>query len=405
MRRARPRARKYEVSCASLRGFVLRVLPSGKKVYYVRHRKRGRDTRERVGLVTELSLAQAQARAAALLRGAAPPDAPPAPSPTSPSYSPSPPSPPSPPSSPASPRLREFAARFDREHITPYLKPRTQKQYRDCLRLYLLPQLGELPLHTITRAHVAAVHREHRAIPCAANQAVRVLSVIFSRAIEWGVLSERAFNPAHRLRKYRERRRERFLTPDERQRLERALQVGLETRAGRPGAIGWANAAAVRLLAWTGMRRGEVLALRWEMVDYRHGCLRLPDSKTGRKTVPISRQVVALLRALEERRRLGCPWVLYSTTGQPLHPNSLERAWRRIRARAGLEGVRLHDLRHSAASDALMSGVPLDVVGKVLGHRSPRTTARYAHIADHVVAEAVARMGDAIERAQTGTGD
>ncbi len=385
VRRARAKDRKYELSCASLRGFMLRVLPSGRKVYYVRHKRGGRDTRARIGPADEISLADARRRAAASLHE------PRAPSETHKT-----------PPRPASPRLREFAARFDREHVAPYLKPKTQRQYRDCLRLYLLPTLGDLPMAEITRARVAAVHREFRAIPSAANQAIRVLSVMFSRAIDWGVLPESAHNPARRLRKYKERPRERFLSPEERQRLERVLKAGVATPAGRRGSIRWANAAAVRLLAWTGMRRGEALALTWEMVDYRHRCLRLPDSKTGRKTVPISKQVIRLLRELEARRLPGCPWVLYGARGQPLHANSLERAWRNIRERAGLPGVRLHDLRHSAASDALMSGVPLGIVGKVLGHRSPRTTARYAHIADHALAEAVARMGDAIERAQDG---
>jgi integrase len=147
------------------------------------------------------------------------------------------------------------------------------------------------------------------------------------------------------------------------------------------------------------MRRDEVLALTWSMVDVRHRVFRLPESKSGQKVVPIGSPVLALIEELQERRRDGCRFVLpgQGPSGR-IHGSSLTRSWATFRKSVGLDDVRLHDLRHSAASDALMSGVPLAVVGKILGHKNPNTTARYAHISDAVLDQAVETMTATIVR-------
>jgi integrase len=155
----------------------------------------------------------------------------------------------------------------------------------------------------------------------------------------------------------------------------------------------------------TGMRRTEICDLTWEMVDYRHRCFRLPESKTGQKVVPVSSRVLDLVRECRSKWK-ACSFdpkprfVVFSQNGQRLEPSSLSRTWcTGVRDRIpGLEGVRLHDLRHSMASDAIMSGVPLAVVGKILGHRKPETTARYAHIADTVLNDAVELVAETIHR-------
>jgi len=191
------------------------------------------------------------------------------------------------------------------------------------------------------------------------------------------------------VKKFPTKSRERFLTPEERATLEAFLERAQNTEGNQYGHLRWHSVAAIRLLALTGMRRDEVLNLTWDMVDYRHRCFRLPDSKTGQKVVPVSDDTLELVR---ECRRVweACAhdpkprYVIYSRMGTRVRSAALSATWsRRVRDRIpGFEGVRLHDLRHSAASDALMAGVPLAVVGKILGHRRPETTARYAHIAD-----------------------
>lgn len=136
---------------------------------------------------------------------------------------------------------------------------------------------------------------------------------------------------------------------------------------------------------------------RWSMVviDSARPCLRLPDSKTGARVVPLSPQAAATLAAAQPRG--ADPTALVCATASGRRIGNIERTWQTLRSRAGLEDVRLHDLRHSAASDAIAAGVPLALVGGILGHRSTRTTARYAHLADDALAAAAAAMGAAIE--------
>ncbi|MCA9691803.1 MAG: site-specific integrase, partial [Myxococcales bacterium] len=366
VQRARPRARKYEVSCALIRGFHLRVLPSGKKAYYVRLRRDGRDLRERLGSVDELTLEEAQAQARARLReGRATPERvegegmPVAPRAAA-----------EPPPRTATPAkrgllLRQLIPRYLAQHVDIHLKPDTQVAYRSYAQS-LLQQFGGDALVDIDPERVERWHGSMRDTPCAANKSVRVLSHMFTKAIEWGLIPHTHRKPTDNIRMFRERRRERFLTPEERRRLEAVLQEAEAKPSNARGAIRWSMAAAIRLLALTGMRRGEVLSLTWSMVDLRHRCFRLPDSKTGQRAVPFGSPVVDLLRELEPFRRPHCPYVVYSQQETKIRGAALGRSWEQIRERAGLPGVRLHDLRHSAASDAIMSGVPLAVVGKIL---------------------------------------
>ncbi|MCB9752937.1 MAG: site-specific integrase [Myxococcales bacterium] len=288
--------------------------------------------------------------------------------------------------------------------MTVYLKPGTQRRYRDHLARHLLPALGDRRLDAITAADVTRLHGSMRETPAQANNALSVLSTLFSCAARWGALPADHAAPTQYVRKYKLRARARFLTPEERARLERALAEGERVASGRAGALRWSTVGAIRLLALTGMRRGEVLGLRWSMVDRRRRCLRLPDSKTGQKVVPISGHALALLDELARRRAPGCDYVLYSSQRRPLHTSTLEDSWRIVRARAGLEGVRLHDLRHSAASDAINAGVSLEVIREILGHADIRTTQRYAHLTRGVIAEGVERMGASIVAA-SGEGD
>jgi integrase len=133
--------------------------------------------------------------------------------------------------------------------------------------------------------------------------------------------------------------------------------------------------AAVRLLLFTGCRLREILHLRWEHVDTERGLLLLPDSKTGRRAVMLNAPALAVLNSLP---RVG-PYVI--PAGDPKRPrHDLKRLWRAVCTRAGLERVRLHDLRHTYASVGAGGGLGLPVIGKLLGHTQPATTQRYAHL-------------------------
>jgi hypothetical protein len=166
------------------------------------------------------------------------------------------------------------------------------------------------------------------------------------------------------------------------------LLRGLQIPPGRKGHLDRMGVWALQLLSLTGLRRDEIRDLTWPMVDWQHSCLNLPDTKTGQRNVPVPSQVMALLRRIHDHtgnRKEGL--VVHSRTGRKL--SGLNLTWKNIREAVGIPDVRLHDLRHSFASDALMGGVPLAIVGEMLGHRQPSTTKRYAHLANRVVREAL----------------
>jgi len=378
---AKVRGRKYELTCGALKGFMLRVTAQGKKAYYVRYTaKNGKDVRERLGSTREIAFEEARARAQSRLElseaeitplqavGSRPP------------------------------RLRDFARRFIEEHVNVRLKPGSRKKYPQSINGSILPMFGKLRLDEVRRVDVIQWHSSMRSTPYQANAVLTTLSSIYGRAIEWEVLPPNFLSPTRGVRKFPTKSRERFLSPDERDRLEARLDHGLELPKNQKGALFWSTVTAIRLLAYTGMRRTEVCDLTWSMVDWRHHCLRLPESKTGKKVVPVSSATLELLRMCKERSRTKPnKWVIPNRAGGRIDPEVLTHSWVAIRnSLPGFSRVRLHDLRHSAASDALNAGVPLAVVGKILGHKKPETTARYAHISDHSLRKGVEAMGTAI---------
>ena len=383
VRGCKPRAKMYEVTCEALPGFILRVLPTGKKVALVRYRVDGKDRRIKIGLLgPDLSIEEARRRAVAVLadvaagvvaddRSGQPPAVRPAlvnqvePRPST------------------SITLRELAERFMRVHVDVRLKPLTAERYRSMLDAIILPAFGDRDFRSVTKAEVAELHGSMRDRPGAANNMLSIISSLYTRIIEdWEVAEMR--NPARGIKLFPMRKRERFLSPEERQRLDVVIQAGLKTPAGRRGHLRIESVWALDLLALTGRRRDEILTLTWPMVDWQHSLLNLPDTKTGELRVPVSSRVLALLKHIHEQT--GKPREGY-VLGRRLR--SLNRTWEAIRQAADLKDVRLHDLRHSFASDALMSGVPLAVVGELLGHKQARTTQRYAHLANHVVRQAL----------------
>ncbi len=202
-----------------------------------------------------------------------------------------------------------------------------------------------------------------------ATRTVGLLGGIFTFVVERGL---RPDNPVRGVKRFKGKKFERFLSPSELAQLGNALSPAQQDGES-PFAV-----AAIRLLVLTGARKSEILTLQWENVDTDRGCLRLPDSKTGAKVIPLG---AAALEALSEIPRIeGNPYVLPGLEGR--HFVGLQKTWERIRKRAGLEDVRLHDLRHSFASVAVAGGDSLYLVGKVLGHQQASTTERYAHLAD-----------------------
>ena len=215
-----------------------------------------------------------------------------------------------------------------------------------------------------------------------------VLSKMFSLAEAWG-LAPSGGNPCRFVLRYKEGKRERFLTAEEYRRIGRELSV-LDGEGPMPARA----AAALRLLMLTGCRLGEILTLRWDDVDRNAAELRLRDSKTGARMVPLSPTAAAVLLEIVP---VPCsPW-MFAGREPDRHLSQLSTYWQRVRARAEVKDVRIHDLRHSFASRALALGENLTMIGRLLGHADVGSTARYVHLARDAEKTAVARVGDSIE--------
>jgi len=224
-----------------------------------------------------------------------------------------------------------------------------------------------------------------------ATRTVGLLGGIMSFAIQEGLRSD---NPVQGVKRYPDKKQERFLSLKEMKKLGETLKIIEDEQSEYLYAT-----AAIKLLLLTGCRKNEVLSLTWPEVDFDFGCLRLQDSKTGQKIVPLGAPALAILEALP--RVDECDYVFPAQKGDG-HYVGLPKAWIRIRHRAGLDDVRLHDLRHSFASVGAGAGMGLQVVGKLLGHADPKTTARYAHIADDPAKVAADRIAGTIAGAMSG---
>ena len=285
------------------------------------------------------------------------------------------------------PRLADMAARYMDEHVAVHCKPATMRIRSSAIYKHIVPRLGNLRIGTIGRRHVTALHQRMASTPVQANNVLITLSQIFTKAQDWGILAE-GTNPCRHVELYRQRTRERFLTEAEFKRLGRVLDEALQNGGATPEAI-----AAIRLLMLTGCRRSEILGLRWDDVDLEARELRLRDSKTGPRVVPLSPSAVQLLSDLP--RSGGSEWVIPGRK-PGRHMVRLGNAWRLLRKRAGLHDVRLHDLRHSFASSALALGESLPMIARLLGHRQIASTARYAHLARTSVHEAAIRVANSL---------
>ena len=275
--------------------------------------------------------------------------------------------------------VRELAARFDEEHIAVHLKANTAKEYRRNLKLFILPAIGHLRIIDVTRSDVAKYHHDWRHRPYQANRNLEIISKMFNLAELWGLRPDGS-NPRRHIKKYPEAKRERYFSASELQSIGRVLFEMEEERIELPSAI-----AAIRLLLFTGCRLNEILTLEWRHVDESAHLLRLPDSKTGAKSVPIGQAAIAALRSIQHLP--DNPYVIAGRNAGA-HLTDLQPFWQRVRGRAGLKDARIHDLRHTFASIAVSNGQSLPMIGKLLGHTQVQTTARYAHLANEPVLEA-----------------
>lgn len=358
---------------SELRGFGVRVLPSGKRLYIAQYRVSGSRSslnarRVTLGSVEHLDLETARSLARDILgrvaRGEDPAqeraewrDAPTV-SDLAPQYL--------------------ASVKRDRKRTTHY-------EYDRQMRVDVLPVLGKLRIRDVERQHVATLKR-HAGGRYAANRALALTSAFFGWCEEHGY-RDAGTNPCRGVKRHREEARRRYLSPDEASRLGAAMRNALDAGAS-PYAI-----AAIKLLLFSGMREREVLSLPWSAVDLDRGIVNLLDAKTSERERTLTAPAIALLAELP--RLEGNPYV-FPGAKRGAHLQDIARTWKRIRRDAQLADFHLHDLRHSFASAAVSSGASLAVIGELLGHRSAQTTKRYAHLHDQARRSAAEKASGAI---------
>ena len=356
-----PRKNAYELRDGKLRGFGVRVTPSGRKRFFVHCQHRGERVWKTVGDFDAIGVTEARTRAtgmlAAIRRGETA-------------------------TARSGDALFEAVAETVFRRYERVWKPRTFLVNRGYLHNQILPRFAGREIAQIDRREVRHWFAALAATPAAADRSMPILSVIMREAERMGLRPEGS-NPCRNIRRYRRKGRERFLSDDE----IRGLSAVLSARAGEcPGQV-----AAIRLLLLTGCRKSEILTLRWS--DYREGRLFLRDSKVGPRTVWLSQPARAILDGIE---RTGA-WVFPSPcAGRPRCRHWLDSFWWDIRADAGLDDVRLHDLRHTHASIALRQGETVLAIGRLLGHVDPETTLKYTHPADAMAREAAETLGNVL---------
>ncbi len=357
-----PEEKEQFIWDSDLKGFGLRVSPKGRKTYILQYRHGGRT--KRLSLGTHGALAPDQARDLAKsnlgnIAGGSDPSG-------------------DRKRDRFAPTLSSLCDRFINDYVPTRCKPRTQSEYKRCCDLFIKPELGMYRVQDVTRTEISKLHHKLKDKPYQANRVLGVLSKMFNLAEIWGLRPDGS-NPTRHVEKYPEKKRERFLSPEEIQILWQTLDECVDDESETHHV-----ATAFKLLLLTGCRLSEIQTLKWDYI--RDDVIWLPDAKTGPRRVLLSSEAIALLQKTE--RMENNPYIIVGTIdGQ--HVTDLQKPWRRIRTKANLEGVRIHDLRHTYASIAAMAGHSLPMIGKLLGHTQTQTTARYAHLADQTTRSAV----------------
>jgi len=384
----------------ALAGFGVAAFPTGRKVYVAQYRKDGRSRRVAIGEHGRLTPDEARSQAKVIL-GAVETGADPVAERRA---------------ARAVRTFGEVAADFLSQHVAAKRKGRTGEEYAALLRARILPAIGSKRVLDLRRVDVARLHARLSETPYQANRAMALVSAVWNWAARRDEVAL-ADNPAKGIERYPEQGRERFLTSEELSRLGAALTegetIGLawDVDETKPGAKHLAKpenrrvkldpfaAAAIRLLILTGARLREILDAQWSQVDLERGVIFLSDSKTGKKPIYLSAAAQAVLASLG--RIEGNPHIVAGAKdGKPRA--DLKKPWAAVKRAADLEGVRLHDLRHSFASFGAGASLGLPVIGKLLGHSQAATTHRYAHLDADPLRRAVDTIGATISAAMDG---
>jgi integrase len=360
-----------------IKGFGFRVTAGGARAFVLNYRVNGRERRYTIGSYPDWSVAAAREEAKRLKRevnkgydtmGQKHADR-------------------------TAPTVADLSDRYLSEHAI-RKAPRAQRDDRSMIEKLVLPEIGRLKVFEVRREDIDRLHREvSRTRPIRANRMVQMLSKMFALAIRWEYRSD---NPVKGIHRNPEERRTRYLSADEMGRLTSVLATH-ENQA---------SANVIRLLLLTGARRGEVMGATWNQFDLEAGTWTKPSAHTKQKKehrVPLSAPAIQLLSGIRAEAGASSHVFPGRKPGEPL--TDIKNFWAGVCRKAELEDCRIHDLRHTYASILASAGLSLPVIGALLGHTQPNTTARYSHLFDDPLREATERVGKligAVERGQFG---
>ena len=363
-----------------LPGFGVRVKSSGTRSYLVQYRNRhGRSKRSTIGQHGRITLDQARKQAKQLFAdvGAgndpvterrAARDA---------------------------PTMNQLLDRYITDHVEIHNKARTQAEFKRIVKLHIRPALGSLKAAGVTRQDVDRLHKSLRSTPRLANTVLSVLSKSFNLAELWGMRPDSS-NPARLIKRYPERKRARYATDEELRRLGAALHWVEQEQSEHPSVI-----YAIRLLALTGCRLSEVIALQWDDVQFDSHQLNIRDAKAGGRLQSVG--TVTMKTLAELPRHDGSPWVLpHADASRHLPDYTLKKAWRRIRALADLDDLRLHDLRHTVGTFAGQTGANAFLIRDKLGHATTAMTNQYVNHSHEPLRRLSNRVESRVDGAMTG---
>ncbi|WP_417819614.1 tyrosine-type recombinase/integrase [Terasakiella sp.] len=416
----KPTEQEYAVWDDELKGFGIRVSPKGNKTFQVYWRAGKRERKRKVGRYPPMTVDQARKAAFELLSDVENGN------------------------DPAvkqdllrkAETMTELGNRFLIEHSIPHNKEKTVYENRHLLDRFIFPALGKVKAVDVAKSDVRRLHQSLKDTPYQANRVLALLSKIFNfTADDLYEIRHDWRNPTDRLQKFKEEKRKRYLSQQELQIISKAMHIAERENIGTPHAL-----AALRLLIFTGARKSEILSLKWDYINWDRRCFALPDSKTGAKDIPLSPPALEVLNNIEKLK--DNPYAIVGKNPQT-HMDDLGPTWRRIRnlttilmleedeiwgpviekikqenntrpslqtvkriadqkgytLPTGIADVRVHDLRHSFASIAVGAGIPLPLIGGLLGHTQTQTTARYAHLEAEPLHQATNTIGRHLQAA------
>ena len=375
-----------------INGFGVRVMPSGDKAFHVRYRigkgRQGKQWPKTIGKVGSISIDRARHIAmdwkAATAQGIDPLKEQ---------------------EQEASQTFAKLAEDYLELHAS---KKRSGDEDKRYLEKVLLPLFKMMLVSEIHHKDIQTLHHNWRKKPFAANRIIALLSKMFAMAVKWEWIER---NPAKGIEKYPEEGRERYLSLDELNRVLVAMDAYAEAARVKYSDVeslrakaAKLNTYAIKLLMVTGARSGEVFAATWEQFDFENDNWEKPSSHTKQKKkhrIPLSPPALNLLQDLHHLSGDG-EFLFPSYRSNTGHIYTVKKAWAQIRKAAGVEDVRVHDLRHSYAALLVSGGASLEMIGKLLGHTQAQTTHRYAHLMDDPLRQAASKAGAAVEAAGKG---